>query len=183
MQLLLLRSIFPIFASIVYATHTNARALSLSLYRNAQNIVRLYGGVWNEGADKLCIVLEFCTNGSLESFLSDSAGTWAGQRHGFAVGAAKGLAYLHHEFAEPLLHRDIKPDNVLVGDGLVAKLADFGESTRFDKESARRSSTGNTATMTMVGTKCYCAPEVMMQKRCKCAMRSPRAHVLDIAHA
>ena len=29
------------------------------------NLVHLYGGVWNEGADKLCIVLEYCSNGSL----------------------------------------------------------------------------------------------------------------------
>ena len=40
------------------------------------NLVRLFGGVWNEGADKLCIVLEFCANGSLKSFLEEEAGTW-----------------------------------------------------------------------------------------------------------
>ena len=29
------------------------------------NLVKLYGGCWNEGADKLCIVLEFCARGDL----------------------------------------------------------------------------------------------------------------------
>ena len=131
------------------------------------NLVRLWGGVWNEGADKLCIVLEFCANGSLKSFLKEDPGTWAGLRHGLAIGTAKGLAYLHHDLAEPLIHRDVKPDNILVGDDVVAKLADFGESRRFDKKEARRNSVeGEDAlSMSMVGTKLYCAPEVMMMQR------------------
>ena len=131
------------------------------------HLVRLWGGVWNEGADKLCIVLEFCANGSLKSFLKEDPGTWAGVRHGLAIGTAKGLAYLHHELSEPLIHRDIKPDNILVGDDVEAKLADFGESRRFDRKDARRNSAeGEDAlSMSMVGTKLYCAPEVMMMQR------------------
>ena len=131
------------------------------------NLVRLLGGVWNEGADKLCIVLEFCSNGSLKYFLRKKAGTWTGMHRGLAVDTAKGLAYLHHELAEPLIHRDVKPDNILVDENVVAKLADFGESTRFDTKLAKRNSTelGDALTMTMVGTKLYCAPEIMMMER------------------
>ena len=122
------------------------------------NLVRLWGGVWNEGADKLCIVLEFCANGSLKTFLAADARTWTGVRHGLAVGTAKGLAYLHHELAEPLIHRDIKPDNVLVSADVVAKLADFGESTRFDTKLAKEDGrdVSDALSMTMVGTKLYC---------------------------
>ena len=69
------------------------------------NLVKLWGGVWNEGADKLCIVLEFCATGSLSTFLCKDPGTWEGLRHGLALGAAKGLRYLHHELNEPLIHR------------------------------------------------------------------------------
>ena len=134
---------------------------------NNPNLVRLWGGVWNEGADKLCIVLEYCPHGSLKTFLATESGTWAGLRHGLAVGTAKALAYLHHELSEPLIHRDVKPDNVLVSLGTEAKLADFGESKRFDKKAARESSATNddALTMTMVGTKLYCAPEILLMQR------------------
>ena len=79
-----------------------------------ENLVRLWGGVWSEGADKLCIVLEYCPGGSLKTFLNTVTETWQDLRHGLALGAAKGLRYLHHDLSEPLIHRDVKPDNILV---------------------------------------------------------------------
>ena len=65
--------------------------------------------------------------------------TWFKPYHGIALGAAKCLRYLHHEQPnEPLIHRDIKPDNILVTHELKAKVADFGEATRFDEQAAGR---------------------------------------------
>ena len=134
------------------------------------NLVRLYGGVWNEGADKLCIVLELCANGSLDGFLRlRTATSWNQLGYGLALGASKGLRYLHHELKQPLIHRDIKPENVMVDVEVVAKLADFGESTSFDVQAAKRQADDgdfdDALTMTMVGTRLYCAPEITLGQR------------------
>jgi len=134
------------------------------------NLVRLYGGVWNEGADKLCIVLELCANGSLDGFLRlRTATSWNQLGYGLALGASNGLRYLHHELKQPLIHRDIKPDNIMVGVEVVAKLADFGESTSFDAQQAKLKEEDDdfdgALTMTMVGTSLYCAPEITLGER------------------
>ena len=138
-------------------THTQAELIIMTPLHH-ENLVRLHGGCWNEGADKLCIVLEYCQNGSLDSFLTNGAGVglaWATGLSGLALDAAKGLRYLHHELNEPLIHRDIKPDNIMVSADVVAKLADFGESKHFDMRRAKKESQGGAAidvlSMTQVG--------------------------------
>ena len=66
------------------------------------NLVRMFGAVWNEGPDKLCLVLEYVENGSLNDVLTPgSVGTWRNTRFGFAHGIAKCMKYLHHDRPKP----------------------------------------------------------------------------------
>ena len=122
------------------------------------NLVGLIGGCWTDGPDKLCIVLEYCSKGSLGGMVKDPSNSWEEHYYGVLLGVAQCFKYLHHDQpGKPLIHRDLKPDNILIaGDG-TAKVADFGESTRFEDDLASAEDNDGNLTMTMVGTPMYCA--------------------------
>jgi len=75
--------------------------------------------------------------------------TWRASLLSIASDVAKGIAYLHFN---NVLHRDLKPGNVLLSDTWVAKVADFGSSAN-----AKTSAAGDEA---IHGTPPYMAPEV-----------------------
>ena len=118
-----------------------------------ENLVRLYGGCWSDGPDKLCIVLELCKNGSLDGLLRRATEkeelSWSATFSEVMRGVASCFKYLHFDTpgGSSLVHRDLKPGNVLLSDNFAAKIADFGESTQMRVvENVTR------LTMTMVGT-------------------------------
>lgn len=122
---------------------------------NHMNLVRMWG-FCSEGQHKL-LVYEYVENESLDKFIFGNVSAerllaWS-QRFKIALGTARGLAYLHHECLEWVIHCDIKPENVLLTRDFEAKIADFGLA----KLSKRDSSSFNLTHMR--GTMGYMAPE------------------------
>ena len=70
-----------------------------------------------------------------------------------AAGAAAGLEYLHDKANPPVIYRDIKPSNILLGEGYHAKLSDFGLAKLGPVGDQTHVSTR------VMGTYGYCAPE------------------------
>ncbi|KAK9280779.1 hypothetical protein L1049_003668 [Liquidambar formosana] len=93
-----------------------------------RNIVRLLGFLHND--TDVMIVYEFMRNGSLGEALHGKQAErllvdWV-SRYNIAVGVAQGLAYLHHDCHPPIIHRDVKSNNILLDANLEARIADFG---------------------------------------------------------
>ncbi|KAK7309071.1 hypothetical protein RJT34_05512 [Clitoria ternatea] len=115
-----------------------------------KNLVRLIG-FCDEGSQRL-LVYEFMNNGTLADILFGKLKPTWNQRVGFALGIARGLLYLHEECDTPIIHCDIKPQNILIDDHFNAKISDFGLAKLLLSEQSR--------TNTMIrGTRGYVAPE------------------------
>ncbi|KAJ7970872.1 Receptor-like protein kinase [Quillaja saponaria] len=99
---------------------------SLSHVRHP-NIVALLGCCVKE--DECFLVYELCPNGSLSDWLfgKDNVLSWI-QRLEIAIDSARGLWFLHTYPEGCIVHRDIKPTNILLGAKFEAKLSDFGLS-------------------------------------------------------
>lgn len=135
------------------------------------NMVRLWG--FCAERNQRILVYEYVPNGSLDKYLFypgrfgasnqnmetdalvNSEGTpvleWS-VRYRIALGVARAIAYLHEECLEWVLHCDIKPENILLGDDFCPKISDFGLAKLKKKE--------DIVSMSNIrGTRGYMAPE------------------------
>nr|XP_043619913.1 leucine-rich repeat receptor protein kinase HPCA1-like [Erigeron canadensis] len=99
-----------------------------------KNVVALVGFCYEEGEQML--VYEYISNGTLKENLSGKTGirlNWM-WRLRVALDSAKGLTYLHELANPPIIHRDIKSNNILLDHHLNAKVADFGLSKLLGEE-------------------------------------------------
>ncbi|TNJ29886.1 Kinase, NEK [Giardia muris] len=107
------------------------------------------------------VEMEYCSGGSLSEFIRlhrkskregiDELSIWA-----VATQLANALAYLHTTFREgiPVVHRDVKPENILFTSTGVLKLCDFGRASFLDGSPINR----------LTGTLFYMAPEIAQEK-------------------
>ncbi|VVB04346.1 unnamed protein product [Arabis nemorensis] len=128
--------------------------LMLSLLHHS-NLVNLIG--YCADGDQRLLVYEYMPLGSLEDHLLDLEPEqkpldW-NSRIKIALGAAKGLEYLHDTANPPVIYRDLKSSNILLNRDFVAKLSDFGL--------AKLGPIGDTQHVSsrIMGTYGYCAPE------------------------
>ncbi|WOL03601.1 hypothetical protein Cni_G12321 [Canna indica] len=118
-----------------------------------RNILKLYACLSGRGSNYL--VLEYMPNGNLYQALHRKIKggqpelDWS-KRYKIALGAAKGIMYLHHDCSPAIIHRDIKSTNILLDEEYEAKIADFGIA-KFAEESQ---------SSCFAGTHGYIAPEL-----------------------
>lgn len=99
------------------------------------------------------LILPFCKNGSIFKYLTDNNRITEAESWHLLHDVAEGLAYLHAK-TPPVIHQDIKPDNILINDENGYMITDFGISTRI--RSTLRKNQGQELSG---GTLAYMGPE------------------------
>eukprot|EP00210_Caulerpa_lentillifera_P001346 g1295.t1 len=137
----------------------NALLAEINVMKSLQhpNVVRLYEVIDDPTSDKLLMVLEYVDGG--EVMRSDMMGP---SKTGFSEEVArrhfrdlvKGLEFLHYR---NIIHRDIKPGNLLLTQEGRVKLSDFGSAYYFPD--------GNDYVTDSAGTRLFFAPEACGQGR------------------
>ncbi|VAH02954.1 unnamed protein product [Triticum turgidum subsp. durum] len=105
--------------------HTEVEVMSLVVHRNLINLI----GFCSEDNERI-LVYPYMLNGTvaskLQAYVSGRpALDWAGRKK-IALGAARGLAYLHERCDPRIIHRDIKASNILLDEHFQAIVSDFG---------------------------------------------------------
>ncbi|XP_073150708.1 probable LRR receptor-like serine/threonine-protein kinase At5g37450 [Henckelia pumila] len=138
--------------------YTEIEMLSRLHHRNLVSLV----GYCDEKEEQM-LVYEFMPNGSLHDLLSAKyrAPLGFGTRLHIALGASRGILYLHTEADPPIIHRDIKANNILLDSKLTAKVSDFGISRLAPVSDAQGDTTAHIST-NVKGTPGYVDPEYFL---------------------
>lgn len=110
-------------------------------------IIKLHQVIVEE--DEISLLLQYAEGGSVHDQLKNYGKLPEHQVKQYVKDLVQALEYLHNK-NNPILHRDIKPQNLLIGEDHHCRLADFGSANVL--EGIRTS---------YVGTECYMAPEVI----------------------
>ncbi|OIW05449.1 hypothetical protein TanjilG_12040 [Lupinus angustifolius] len=128
---------------------TEVEMISLAVHRN---LLRLYGFCMTP-TERL-LVYPYMSNGSVASRLKGKPVLDWGTRKQIALGAARGLLYLHEQCDPKIIHRDVKAANILLDDYCEAVVGDFGLAKLLDHEDSH-------VTTAVRGTVGHIAPEYL----------------------
>ncbi|KAK8612733.1 hypothetical protein V6N13_092844 [Hibiscus sabdariffa] len=132
---------------------TEVEMIGLALHRN---LLRLYGFCMTP--DERLLVYPYMPNGSVADRLRDACREkpsldWNRRMH-IALGAARGLVYLHEQCNPKIIHRDVKAANILLDESFEAVVGDFGLAKLLDKRESH-------VTTAVRGTVGHIAPEYL----------------------
>ncbi|CAK1356067.1 unnamed protein product [Cercospora beticola] len=123
------------------------------------NVVQYYG--IEPHRDKVYIFMEYCSGGSLAGLLEHGRIEDETVVQVYALQLLEGLGYLHEA---NVVHRDIKPDNILLDHNGVIKFVDFGAAKVIAKQGktvVADGPGGNGRQRSVQGTPMYMSPEVI----------------------
>ncbi|GLT44196.1 hypothetical protein SLA2020_181070 [Shorea laevis] len=122
-----------------------------------RNLVQLIG--WCHERSELLLVYEYMSNGSLDSHLCGKSNPFPWHiRYRITLGLASAILYLHEEWGQCVVHRDIKSSNIMLDSNFNVKLGDFGLAKLMDHELGQ-------ITTGLAGTFGYLAPEYISTRK------------------
>lgn len=128
---------------------TELEMISLAVHRN---LLRLIG--YCATSNERLLVYPYMSNGSVASRLREKPTLDWNTRKRIAVGAARGLLYLHEQCDPKIIHRDVKAANILLDDCCEAVVGDFGLAKLLDHADSH-------VTTAVRGTVGHIAPEYL----------------------
>ncbi|XP_058067816.1 probable LRR receptor-like serine/threonine-protein kinase At2g23950 [Magnolia sinica] len=128
---------------------TEVEMISLAVHRN---LLRLLG--YCATSNERLLVYPYMSNGSVASRLRGKPALDWNTRKRIALGAARGLLYLHEQCDPKIIHRDVKAANILLDDFCEAIVGDFGLAKLLDHSDSH-------VTTAVRGTVGHIAPEYL----------------------
>ena len=146
--------------------HLVLREIDIMSKLHHPNVVQFLGYI----DTPFVIVMEYIPNQNLKDKIPQ---LWKKDKIKIMFNILQGLAYIHNRKPHPLIHRDIKPTNILLTNSKVAKIADFGLSKFYSLEKTFSTTDltnlesidlYNSELTDNVGTDRYMAPETKKDK-------------------